>query len=442
MKLCEWGEFSKNILTIEQGILENRCASTPFPVLSFFDRPELHLLVSKIYSDLKYKNLCLSKAPFSLYSHGKIRIGYYSADFHNHATSYLMAELFELHDKSKFEIFGFSFGPVNNDDMQVRVSSAFDHFYFVNDKSDHDVASLSRQLGIDIAIDLKGFTQDYRLGIFAYGCAPIQVNYLGYPGTMGTDFIHYVIADITVIPETNQQFFTEKVVYLPHSYQVNDSKRAISDRLFTKPEVGLPGSGFVFSCFNNVYKILPSTFDGWMRILKSIDGSVLWLLDDNPTATSNLQKEAQARGVDPSRLVFAKRMSLDEHLARLKLADLFIDTLPYNAHTTTSDALWAGLPVLTCMGESFASRVAASLLKAIDLPELITHSQQEYEAKAIELATNPALLKAIKDKLAANKLTKPLFDTKLFTKHLEAAYSSMYQRHQDGLPPDHVFVSI
>jgi predicted O-linked N-acetylglucosamine transferase (SPINDLY family) len=352
-----------------------------------------------------------------------------------------MAELFELHDKSKFEIFGFSFGPVNNDDMQVRVSSAFDHFYFVNDKSDHDVASLSRQLGIDIAIDLKGFTQDYRLGIFAYGCAPIQVNYLGYPGTMGTDFIHYVIADTTVIPETNQQFFTEKVVYLPHSYQVNDSKRAISHRLFTKPEVGLPGSGFVFCCFNNVYKILPSTFDGWMRILKSIDGSVLWLLDDNPTATSNLQKEAQARGVDPSRLVFAKRMSLDEHLARLKLADLFIDTLPYNAHTTTSDALWAGLPVLTCMGESFASRVAASLLKAIDLPELITHSQQEYEAKAIELATNPALLKAIKDKLAANKLTKPLFDTKLFTKHLEAAYSSMFQRHQDGLPPDHIYIN-
>jgi predicted O-linked N-acetylglucosamine transferase (SPINDLY family) len=349
-----------------------------------------------------------------------------------------MVELFEAHDNSKFELYGFSFGLSPNDEMKARVSAAFDQFYDVSSLTDIDVVLLSRKLKIDISVDLKGYTKDNRAGIFAMGCAPIQVNYLGYPGTMGADYIDYIIADKIVIPESSQDDFTEKVVYLPDSYQVNDSKRNISDRLFTKSELGLPQNGFIFCCFNNNYKILPATFDGWMRILKAVEGSVLWLFQGNATAASNLRKEAEARGVAGSRLVFAKIMKLDEHLARHRLADLFIDTFPYNAHTTTSDALWAGLPVLTCMGQSFASRVAGSLLTAIDLPELITRSQEEYEARAIELATNPTQLQELKAKLERNRLTTPLFDGKLFAKHIEAAYEAMYARSQAGLLPEHI----
>src|SRR5262245_51041404 len=252
---------------------------------------------------------------------------------------------------------------------------------------------------------------------------------------MGAEYMDYIIADKTVIPEESRSSFTEEIVYLPGSYQVNDSKRRISDRVFTRQEVGLPASGFVFCCFNNSYKILPATFDGWMRLLGAVAGSVLWLLEDNPTAARNLHREAEARGVDGSRLVFAPRMRLDEHLARQRLADLFLDTLPCNAHTTASDALWAGLPVLTCMGKSFAGRVAASLLKAVGLPELIASTREEYEAKALELARNPARLQEIRTRLAANKLTSPLFDGRLFTRHLEVAYQVMYHRSQVGLAP-------
>ena len=297
------------------------------------------------------------------------------------------------------------------------------------------MARLARELGIDIAIDLNGYTDDARTGIFAERCAPIQVNYLGYPGTMGADYMDYVVADRMVIPEDRQSDFTEKVVYLPHSYQVNDAHRKISARVFSKQELGLPESGFVFCCFNQAYKILPATFDGWMRILKAVEGSVLWLLDDNPTATRNLRQEAQTRGVDGRRLVFARRMPLDEHLARHRLADLFIDTLPYNAHTTASDALWAGLPVLTCMGKSFASRVAASLLNAMDLPELMTQTQEAFEARAVELAKDPSMLSDIKSRLAQNRLTKPLFDARLFARHIESAYEAMDHRDASGLPP-------
>ncbi len=351
-----------------------------------------------------------------------------------------MAELFEAHDASRFELYGFSFGPNKKDEMRARVSSAFDKFVDVTTKSDREVAQLSKDFGIDIAVDLKGYTQDSRTGIFAEGCAPIQVNYLGYPGTMGAEYIDYVIADNTVIPEESQAYFTEKVVYLPHSYQVNDSKRRISDRVFTKQELGLPEKGFVYCCFNNNYKILPETFDGWMRILKAVEGSVIWLFEDNSTVPENLYKEAESRGVDRGRLVFAKPMKPEEHLARYRLADLFIDTLPYNAHTTASDALWAGLPVLTCMGKSFASRVAASLLTAIRLPELISHTQEEYEAMAIELALNAEKFSEIKRKLENNRLATPLFDGKLFTRQIEAAYAEMYSRHQAELAPANIYI--
>jgi predicted O-linked N-acetylglucosamine transferase (SPINDLY family) len=351
-----------------------------------------------------------------------------------------MAELFESHDKERFELFAFSFGPDSQDEMRQRVSRAFDRFIDVRFMSDMEVARMARELEIDIAIDLKGYTQDARPGIFSYRCAPVQVNYLGYPGTMGAEYMDYLIADKVLIPAESQTHYTENIVYLPHSYQVNDTKRVISDRTFTKAELGLPETGFVFCCFNNSYKITPTTFDSWMRILKAVEGSVLWLLEDSASATHSLQRQAQARGVQANRLIFAKRMPLSEHLARHRLADLFLDTLPYNAHTTCSDALWAGLPVLTLPGVSFAARVSASLLEAIELPELIAHSQADYEQLAIEFALNPARLTGVREKLASKRLTAPLYNTPLFTQHLESAYRQMHERHLAGCATGPIFI--
>ena len=440
MKLCDWSDLSTQVSHIERSIRDKRRVTTPFGLLGLIDKPDLHLLASKIYVKAKYT---VSHALGDIVKRepdAKIRIGYYSADFHNHATSYLMAELFEAHDANRFELFAFSFGPRKNDEMRKRVSKVFKQFIDVSDRSDLEIAKLSRELGIDIAVDLKGFTQDFRLGIFAYRSAPIQVSFLGYPGTMGAPYIDYIVADYILIPEESQHHYTEKIVYLPHSYQVNDSKRKISDRTFTRQELGLPEDGFVFCCFNNNYKILPGTFDSWMRLLTSVKDSVLWLLEDNPTAAANLRRQAQLRGIDASRLVFAPRIRLAEHLARHRLADLFIDTLPYNAHTTASDALWAGLPVLTLMGQSFAARVAASLLNALDLSEMITLTQEQYEAKAIELATNPVLLNKIKDKLEQNRLTSPLFNGHLYAKYLETAYLTMHRHYESGDPPSNIAV--
>jgi predicted O-linked N-acetylglucosamine transferase (SPINDLY family) len=310
----------------------------------------------------------------------------------------------------------------------------------VHNHRDEEVAALSRELETDIAIDLKGFTLDARPGIFAHRAAPIQVNYLGYPGTMGARFIDYIIADRTVIPAEHHHFYSEKIVYLPGSYQVNDTKRAIAGRIFSREELSLPRESFVFCCFNNNFKITPGSFDSWMRILRQVDGSVLWLLQDHPASAANLRREAGSRGIDPSRLVFAQRMPSSEHLARHCVADLFLDTLPYNAHTTASDALWAGLPVLTCIGETFAGRVAASLLGAVRLPELITTEPEQYEALAIELATNPERLAGIRRRLAANRPVAPLFNSAAFTRHLEDAYAQMHQRYLSGLPAENIVV--
>jgi predicted O-linked N-acetylglucosamine transferase (SPINDLY family) len=436
MMLCDWSSLTKDLRAYEADIRAARRVTAPFPAIGLVGSLELQKMVSGIYAEAKYPAGGalgpIRKRP----TDGKIRIGYYSADFHNHATAYLMAELFEAHDAGKFELHGFSFGPDWQDEMRRRVSAAFHKFIDVRDRSDLEVARMSRELGIDIAVDLKGYTQDSRPGIFAERCAPVQVNWLGYPGTMAADWIDYIVADRTVIPEESKSCFTEKVVYLPHSYQVNDSKRKISDRVFTRQELGLPEQGFVFCCFNNNYKILPATFEGWMRMLRAVEGSVLWLLEDNPTAARNLRKEAAARGVDSARLVFARRLALDEHLARHRLADLFLDTLPCNAHTTASDALWAGLPVLTCLGRSFAGRVAASLLKAVGLPELITNAQLEYETTAIALARDPLRLGELKNRLATNRSTSSLFNGRLFARHIEAAYQAMHARYQAGMPPD------
>jgi len=311
----------------------------------------------------------------------------------------------------------------------------------VRSKTDVEVARLSREMSIDIAVDLKGFTQHQRPGIFVHRAAPIQVSYLGYPGTLGAAFMDYIVADETLIPPQARSGYSEKVLYLPGSYQVNDRNRVIADQPLTREELGLPADNFVFCCFNNVYKITPALFACWMRILRRVDRSVLWLLEESATASGNLRAAAERAGVDPRRLIFAPRLPAQEHLARHRVADLFIDTVPCNAHTTASDALWAGLPLLTCPGESFASRVAASLVNAVGVPELVTGSLAKYEELAVALAADRPRLAAIAERVRQGRLTAPLFDTELFARGLEKGFELIFQRYLQGLTPDHVFVA-
>lgn len=440
-QVCDWDGLEANLDRLNAALTKREKVTPGFQYLALCDAPALQKTVEEIWANEKYPhNNTLGLIPCTEKS-ARIKVGYYSADFHNHATAYLMAEFFELHDRARFEVIGFTFGPDKNDAMRQRLVQAFEKFYDVRGKTSVEIAQLSRELGIDIAVDLKGYTTDSRPDIFAARCAPIQVNYLGYPGTMGVEFIDYLIADPVLIPEASRQHYTEKIAYLPDSYQVNDRHRQIADKQWTRADMGLPEQGFVFCCFNNNYKILPPTFDIWMRLLQQVPGSVLWLYESNAAVANNLRREAQHRGVAPERLVFAKPLPLAEHLARYPLADLFLDTLPCNAHTTTSDALWAGVPVLTQMGQSFAARVAGSLLTAIDLPELITETPQAYEARALELANDPAQLQALRAKLQANRLTAPLFDTPRFARHLEAAYAQMMERYWAGLAPEHFHIT-
>ena len=438
--ICDWRDFEAQQTQIKSGLLKNAKVSLPFPLLTLIDDPGLHLSAAQTFNAHKFPATDALGELVTHPTHDKVRIGYFSADFHNHATAYLMAELFEATDPSRFEVYGFSFGPNKQDEMRQRIANTFHSFIDVANHSDHQVAAMSRKLGIDIAVDLKGYTKDSRTGIFAARCAPIQVSYLGYPGTMGAPYIDYLIADHTLIPEQSQRHYSEKIVYMPHSYQANDSQRQISNRIFTRAELGLPALGFVFCCFNNSYKIMPQTFDSWMRILKAVNGSTLWLLHDNPQTVKNLKQQAQRRGVEPERLIFAPRMPLPEHLARHRVADLFLDTLPCNAHTTASDALWAGLPVLTLAGESFAARVAASLINAVGLPELVTTNQDQYEALAVRLANDPQQLTHLRQTLAKNRTTSSLFDGKRFAKNLGKAYQRMRDIHLSGQKPAHIYL--
>ena len=356
------------------------------------------------------------------YGHDRIRLAYLSADYHQHPTAQLMVELFERHDRSRFEVTAIAFGPDDGSLLRARLKKVFDHFEDVRGLSDAEVARMLREREIDIAVDLNGHTAEARPGIFAWRPAPVQVNYLVYPGTTGADFMDLILADRIALPSDQQPYIREKIVHLPDSYQANDATRFVLPPP-SRAAADLPDSGFVFCCFNNSWKITSAMFDIWMRLLTQVGGSLLWLLD-GPHA-DNLRAEAKARGVDPARLIFAPKLPPEQHLARQQLADLFLDTLPYNAHTTCSDALWAGLPVVTCYGKAFPGRVASSLLKAIDLPELVTESPQLYEALALELAQNPALLKATKEKLARNRTTTPLFDSERFRKNIETAYEAM-----------------
>jgi predicted O-linked N-acetylglucosamine transferase (SPINDLY family) len=439
--LGDWEGIEGEFRDVEARINRGEKGAVPFQILAMSSSPALQRRAAEIHVGDKFPARSSAGAIARRARRDRIRIGYFSADYHNHATTYLMAELLERHDRSRFEILGFSFGMNTADEMGRRVSTAMDRFLDVRLLPDREVAQLSRELEVDIAVDLKGFTHESRTGIFAARAAGIQVSYLGYPGTMGADYIDYLIADPTLIPEASRQYYSEKIVYLPDSYQVNDSQRLISAKPRARADEGLPDGAFVYCCFNNAYKISPAVFDVWMRVLGRVEGSVLWLLEENPWVAGNLRKEAARRGIAPERLVFAKPLPLAEHLARQRLADLFLDTLPYNAHTTASDALWAGLPVLTRMGETFASRVAASLLRAIDLPELVTATEAEFEELAVALARDRERYRALRERLKENRLRAPLFDTRAFTSHLEAAYSAMHERYQAGLAPEHIEVA-
>jgi protein O-GlcNAc transferase len=439
MQICDWTGLERCRDDLRPNVKPlGRPVINPFVALTVFDSPTLQRHAAESYAAEKHPaNGVLGPIPKTQLA-SKIRVGYFSANFHDHAISRLMAELFEAHDRNGFEWIGFSFGPQTGDAMQQRVSRAFTHYMNVAERNDHAVAELSRAMGIDVAVDLMGYTRDCRPGIFAMRAAPIQISYLGYPGTSGADYIDYLIGDRTVIGSAAD--FSEKIITLPHSYQVTDTTRQIADATPSRADAGLPDTGFVYCCFNASYKIQPAMFDGWMRILRAVPGSVLWLLHDNATAVRNLQQAARDRGVDPSRLVFAPRVPPSAHLSRHRAADLFLDTLPYNAHTTASDALWMGLPVLTLLGESFAGRVAASLLHALDMPELVMMTPAKYEAEAIALANDRSRLAELERKLSHNIASKPLFKTALFARHIEAGYRAAYERFHAGLPADHIFV--
>ena len=439
MHLCLWDDLSSRLDELQDKIHNNEKVTPPFPILGLIDDPELQRKVTEIFVNKHHpKNYDLPK--IGLYpKHKKIRIGYFSADFKEHPVAALTAELYEVHDRNHFEIHAFSYGPETNDKMHLRIKAGVDHFHDVQTIPHKDVAMLARSLEIDIAVDLGGSTTNSRTGIFARSAAPIQASYIGYIGTLGANYYDYLVADQTMIPEEKQQHYSEKIVYLP-SFQVNDSTQSPPSTTLTRQDVGLPETGFVFCCFNNNFKITPTTFDSWGRILEKVKDSVLLIYVDNESAQINLTKEITLRGIDPSRLIFGKRLPKSEYLARYRVADLFLDTHPYNAGTTASDALRMGLPVLTYLGSSAVSRHAASILNALNLPELITTTLEEYESLAIELATDPEKLKIIKDKLVGNLSTAPLYDTSLFARNLESAYSMMYDRYQRGLDPDHIYV--
>ena len=435
MLCCDWGELSALSLSIDRDVRNGEKAVDPFGYMGVSTSAHDLQLCARIFAAEKFPPLKANRLTENRRSNTKIRIGYLSGEFRHQATSILMARLFELQDKSRFELFAFDNGWDDGSDIRARLQNAFNQIIDITRLGDLDATRVIQNKGIDILVNLNGYFGQARPGIFSYRPSPIQVNYLGFPGTMGVDYIDYIIGDTDVIPQGHEVFYTEKVVRLPDTYQVNDSKRIISEHTPTRAEVGLPELGFVFCCFNNNFKITPDIFAIWMRLLKKVEGSVLWLFEDNAAASRNLRREAHVRGVAPGRLVFAPRMSLPEHLARHRLADLFLDTLPCNAHTTASDALWAGLPVLTCMGGTFPGRVAGSLLRAIGLPELITENLIDYEALAFKLATTPYFLADIRSRLARNRTTYPLFDTDRFRRHIESAYVTMYERYQRGEPP-------
>jgi len=431
----DWRHFDEDKAVIQQGVRDGKRVVLPFVHLALSESPAEQLHCASIWTTNEAPARSAPLWRGESYRHDRIRVAYVSADLHSHATAALMAGVFEQHDRKAFEIIAMSFGRDDETAMRARVRSAFDQFIDVRSKSDFEIATLMRRLEIDIAVDLKGYTRENRAGIFAYRPCPVQAAYLGYPGTMGAPYMDYLIGDRIVTPEEHKPFYRERIVWLPDSYQCNTARALTADSR-TRSHWGLPEQGFVFCCFNNSFKITPAMFTVWMRLLRAVRGSVLWLLEDNAESRANLRREAEARGIAADRLVFAVRVPLEEHLARHSHADLFLDTQPYGAHTTASDSLWAGVPVLTIAGPTFSARVAASLLHATGLPELVTADLAAYEAAALRLAWEPGSLDTIRAKLASDRERLPLFDTARFTRNLETAYGTMMARSRRGEAPE------
>jgi predicted O-linked N-acetylglucosamine transferase (SPINDLY family) len=434
---CDWRDYEPMTAALVVGVNRGRRVTQPSLFTAASESLQAQLQCARMFVEDNWSAVAVPSWSGTHYAHERIRLAYISADFREHPVSLLMTGVFETHDRERFDVIAISLRAEEASATGRRVKAAFDRFIDVTKSSDQEVASLLRQLEIDVAVDLTGYTDGCRPGIFAHRAAPVQVNYLGYPGTLAAPYIDYLIADDIVVPAADKAYYTEKIVYLPHCYQPNDAKRTIAEHTPIRTECGLPERGFVFCCFNSHFKITPTMFDVWMRLVRANEGSVLWLAQGRDSAMRNLRQEAITRGIAEERLVFAPRLpDLQNHLARYRLADLFLDTLPFNAHTTASDALWAGLPVLTCRGRSMAARVASSLLTAIDLPELISSSVPDYETRALRLAATPALLAQLRARLAHNRTTHPLFDADGFRKHLEAAYTTMWQRSLRGHAPE------
>lgn len=436
---CDWQALDAHLGALREQVRAGRVPASPFTLLAVSDSHAEHAQCAARYVRETFPDRpAVRRNPPP--ADGRIRLVYLSGDFHEHATAYLMARLFELHERQRFELIGVSYGPDDRSATRARLARAFHRFLDVREMSDEAAARAIAELGPSIVVDLKGHTAQARLGILAFRPAPVQATYLGYPGTSAAPFIDYVIADRVVIQPEDEAFYSEKIAYLPHSYQVNDDSVVIPAAP-ARAALGLPAKGFVFCCFNATYKLMPGLFDIWMRLLSQVPGSVLWLFDPGAAGTRNLRGAATDRGIDPQRLVFAPRVDHGQHLARQRCADLFLDTLPYNAHTTASDALWAGLPVVTCRGRTFAGRVAASVLAASGLPQLVTESLADYEALALKLARDPSALAEIRGKIERNRRSAPLFDSARFCRDIERAYLHMWEHHRRGESPRSFSVS-
>jgi protein O-GlcNAc transferase len=440
MTICNWSNLGARLNDLKTGVSNGENVSNPFALLGLLDCPQIQRKSADTYVREKFGNRPQLDRIAQGNARDKIRIGYFSMDFHNHPVAYLIVELIEIHNRATFEVYGFSFGTNKRGGMRQRIEEAFDKFFDVENLSSIDIARLSRQLEIDIAIDLGGHTQNSRPGIFVERAAPIQINYLGYPGTWGGNAMDYVIGDKVVVTDQNKAFFSEKIIYLPNQFQANPSRRPVTSGAHSKKFYGLPEKAFVFCCFNNNWKITPDTFQMWVRILKQVPHGVLWLHASSSSASHNLERNFQKHGVQPERIIFAKRASLTDYLNQFSYADLFLDTVEYNAGTTASDALSMGVPLITLAGKSFSARMAASLLVNMGLPELVAETPEAYESLAIDLASNSEKFSRLKTKLAENKATASVFNTSLFAKHIEAAYRLVYQRYHSGMEPGDIYV--
>lgn len=430
---CDWRDYDSLSNEITTAVMAGKAVTLPSLLLVTSDSPDAQRECASAFYRENWASISASPASTASSADSRIRVAYVSSDFREHPVSQLLVRLIETHDRERFEIFGIALRPKHESELGHRIASAFDHFIDATDVGDAEVAATMRRLNIDIAVDLNGYTDGCRPGIFAHRAAPVQVGYLGYAGTLGAPYMDYIIADRTVIPEDAQQFYAEKVAHLPDCFLPNDAELTLGDVPPDRASHGLPEQGFVFCCFNNHYKITPTMFRLWMTLLRSIEGSVLWLAKRSDIVIQNLRREAHECGVDPNRLIFAERTpKLQDHLARQRLADLFLDTLPFNAHTTACNALWAGLPVLTCAGQSYAGRVAASLLTAVGLPELITTSLDSYRELALHLATTPTKLAELRQRLAENRSRCALFNGDRYRGHLETAYTFMRDKHRRG----------